>query len=101
MSLIAQVLLVLVKEIFVGFDGIVICVRDTPHIYTPNDMMKNKRTNQNAYGNFFDALDENIICKKDQLDNYSKQILYVKKIIRMLLGWLFYNNPNIYIYFKR
>lgn len=65
--MIEQVLSTLVKEIFVGFDGTVTRVRDTPQIYTPNAMIKNKRTSQNTYGDFFDALDENTICKKDQL----------------------------------
>lgn len=59
--MIEQVLSTLVKEIFVGFDGTVTRVRDTPQIYTPNAMIKNKRTSQNTYGDFFDALDENTI----------------------------------------
>lgn len=59
--MIEQVPSTLVKEIFVGFDGTVTRVRDTPQIYTPNAMIKNKRTNQNTYGDFFDALDENTI----------------------------------------
>lgn len=44
-------------------------MRDTLQMYTPNDMMKNKRTSQNTNGDFFDALDEIIICKKEQVDN--------------------------------